>query len=120
MPVSSTTGALIVNDSLLTITETAIALAANGVYGGVSRDSGSTKNLVRGWVFTDVPGTLIFEQAVASTFRQTDSITITGNTTQATRYEFKLAARFYRIRYVNGTTAQTTLDLISTTLNIGA
>jgi len=121
LAVTNVSNSLLVNDGVASTTETAVALAANGVYGGVSRDSSNNKNLVRGWVFTDVPGTLIFDQSIAGTvFRQTDSISISGNTTQASRYEFKVAAKFYRIRYVNGATAQLTLELISAAVNIGA
>lgn len=121
IPVSSTAGALNVNDSFTTTVETTTNLAANGIYAGTSRDSLGGRNSVRGWVFTDVNGTLIFEQSHNNTtFRQTDSVAIAGSTTQASRYEFKLVTRYFRIRYVNGTTAQTTLEIISSPFNIGA
>jgi hypothetical protein len=121
LPVQNVTGRLDVNDFQLTTIETAIALAANAVYGGVARDSSTIKNTIRGWIFTDQPGTLIFEQSTSNTtFRQTDSVAVVGNATQVTRYEFKLVTRYYKIRYVNGATAQTTLDIISTAFNIGA
>ena len=95
-------------------------MAASTTNTATSRDA-NAKNTVRGLVFTDVAGTLFVDQSIDnSTWIQTQSFSISGNTVQAALFEFKLTLRFYRLRYTNGPTAQTSLRIISSQFNIGA
>lgn len=106
-------------DNQTTYLEASINYAANGVFNGTSRDA-LNRNTVRGWVWVNVNGTLYVDQSRDSTnWRQTDTIPITGSTAQATDFSFKLAVRYYRLRYVNGMMAQTTFELISTAFGLG-
>lgn len=106
-------------DSQITYTESMFALAANGAFNGVGRDA-QNRNTVRGWVWTNTNGILYIDQSTNNTtWRQIEAIPITGNTAQATDYLFRLVARYYRLRYVNGNNAQSSFELISTVFGIG-
>lgn len=99
--------------------ETALTLGVNGAFTGTNRDA-QNRNTVRGWVWTNVSGTLYIEQSINNTsWRVTDIISITGSTTQVTDFLFRLLARYYRLRYVNGNVAQSSFEIISTTFGIG-
>ena len=118
---NSSTLPLFVADVQSNTIEFASPLTANQSLQGTSRDSAGLRNVVRGWVFTDQNGTLFADQSTDnSTYRQTYSFSITGNASQVTPYEFKLLARYWRLRYANGAVAQTTMQVIATQFNIGA
>ena len=116
----SSGGNVTVLDAIASNTEFGISMAASTTNTATSRDA-NAKNTVRGLVFTDVAGTLFVDQSIDnSTWIQTQSFSISGNTVQAALFEFKLTLRFYRLRYTNGPTAQTSLRIISSQFNIGA
>lgn len=108
-----------ITDSQASYSDAQTPLAAGGTVTCSARDS-ITKNSVRGWCFTNVNGTLYVEQSRDNnTWRRTDVIAITGNATIASTFFFRLNARYYRLAYANGNTAQTTFELISTAFGIG-
>lgn len=123
----NTTNPLTIADGQSTNTETAITVAVNTTFTSSNRDtlinsgSGASRNLVRGLVTTDAPGTLIIEQSQNNTtWRQTHSFAITGNATISTLFEFKIVLRYFRVKYSNGATAQTMLEVVTTMFNFGA
>lgn len=127
VPVVSLGGIYNVNGSSVTVfdgitsnTDFGMAMVANANQTGASRDANS-KNTIRGLVLTDASGTLFIDQSIDNVnWIQTQTFSIVGNAAQATLFEFKLTLRYYRLRYSNGATAQTTLRIISSQFNIGA
>lgn len=108
-----------ITDSQITYIETIFNLGSGGNFTGGGRDA-LNRNTVRGWVWTNANGTLYVDQSTNnSNWRQTDTIVINGSTVQVTDYAVRLISRYYRLRYVNGNTAQTTFELISTAFGIG-
>lgn len=117
--ISSYAGTQSITDSQTTYIETTFTLGAGGSFLGSSRDA-QNKNTVRGWVWANSNGTLYVDQSINnSTWRQTDTIAITGSAFQTTNYVVRLSSRYYRLRYTNGNQAQTTFELISTVFGIG-
>jgi hypothetical protein len=94
-------------------------IVANGIYTTTGISNGGF-NKLRGWVFTDQPGTLFIEHSRDNaTFRQASpGIPCAGGV--VTPYDQVLYAGFYRYRYVNGGTAQTFFELVGTQFGIGA
>ena len=108
-----------ITDSQVSYTETLFPLNASGTFTGSNRDA-QNKNSVRGWVWTNTSGTLYVDQSINSTtWRQTDTIVINGNTLEASFYTFRLISRYYRLRYVNGNNKQTNFEIISTVFGVG-
>lgn len=119
IPVGVTNSVSVV-DTQATFTEIAMPLTANAVQTSNGRD-GLNKNIVRGWVFTNVAGTLILEQSTDNTvWRSVKSLDILGDASFVKDFEFKLYTRYFRFRYVNGATGQTAMQLVSTSFSIGA
>lgn len=108
-----------INDSQTIYVDSNFLLSGNASVTGSSRD-GLNKNSVRGWVFTNVNGTLYIEQSRDNlNWRRTDIVPITGSVMQATTFSFRLHARYYRLNYSNGNQAQNSFELISTVFGIG-
>ncbi|AXN53730.1 hypothetical protein SPS_19 [Sphingomonas phage Scott] len=93
--------------------ETATVLAASGTLNGASRDSGAVaggigtrfKNFVAE-VFTDQAGTLYIDKSTdGTTWRQAATASVAAGVNAT--LEVKITCRYYRLRYVNGATAQT-------------
>lgn len=113
-------GSVSIQNIIVYFTEFSLPLGVDATITATARDI-NARNLIRGWVFTDVAGTLIIEQSVDNTtFRQTHSFAITGNATVATPFEFKTLSRYARFKYTNGATAQTIFQCVSTHYGIGA
>ncbi|MGL5878247.1 MAG: hypothetical protein ACRC2V_10780 [Xenococcaceae cyanobacterium] len=109
----------LITDNQTTYTETIFTLLANATFTGSGRDA-QNKNTVRGWAWTNVNGTLYFEQSINNTtWRPIEILSVPGSATQATRFVFRLNARYYRFRYINGPSNQTVFELISTVFGIG-
>ena len=108
-------------DYLTFFTDSTTALAANATFTGTSRDTGATgsNSKVRARAYASHPGTLYIDQSWnGTTWRSTDSIAVGAEETKF--LEAKIVARYVRVRYVNGATAQTAFELISALAGIGA
>lgn len=85
-----------------------------------SGKDGNGKTVVRGWIHTDQSGTMFVEQSTDNTnWRSIKELTkvfapTTAGTAETNAFEFKLYARYYRIRYVNNSVAQAVMHLVST------
>lgn len=109
----------VIADNHINYLDSFYLLGANVSYTASMHD-GSTRNSIRGWVFTDRNGTLHVEQSRdANTWRRTESIPITGNNVTATTFLFRLYARYYRLVYVNGNNAQTNFELNVSAFGLG-
>lgn len=130
IPVAITTGSvsvqnaggssLLVADVQTFATEIALPMSANSTQTTAGKD-GLNRNVGRGWVFTNVPGTLYIEQSFDNTvWRVYKQVDVPGDAVFVKEFEFKIVGRYYRFRYVNGVTAQTVMQLINTLFGIGA
>ena len=91
-------------------TETETPLGANVTFIGQPRDLAGQYGYFRALVFADQAGTLNFEQSMNGTVWTTVKTTsVTAN--QGLVDQVQVAARYVRIRYVNGGTAQNTFRL---------
>lgn len=121
--VTGTTTANIGTKSELWYTDTTTNLGTSATYTGTIRDVGSTSsmNYSRARVMVrhlagSIPGQLIFEQSESSsmaTIRETHRIPIPSDGKYRV-FEFPLVQRYVRIKFVNGTTAQTGMCIAST------
>jgi hypothetical protein len=92
-------------------------LAANATYTSSALPTANL-NKVRGWVFANQSGTLFLEFSRDSTsWRVVQTINYTAN--NVTTFEQTLSGVYYRLRYLNGTTAQTTFELLFTQMGFG-
>lgn len=123
VPVYSTGGSTTANtyDRLVWYTDSTTPLAASASYTGTARDGSSTGsyNKFRARSFADQDGTLYIDQSRdGTTWRTTDSVLVGAGETKF--LEAKVVARYVRVRYVNGATAQTNFELISAFVGLGA
>lgn len=113
-----------VGDSIRTFLETNTVLAANATFLNTGRSTAhfnTSANSCRGWVLTDQPGTLIIEHSGnGSTWRQTHSWAVPVSNPNAFIFDFKLHSGSYRVRYVNGPTAQSVMEIYTNLFFIGA
>lgn len=88
--------------------DTTTALTAGATYTGASRDTGSTTlySRFRGISLSNVPGTLYIEQSTdGTTWFETNSLP------SSMQFDEPVLARYVRVRYVNGGTAQTSFRI---------
>lgn len=112
-------GSVAVSNSSFTNTEFSGAFAENQSLSATPRDGQLLRNLARGFVYANQPGTIAMEQSIdASNWRPlpftNGSYTIShAGGTQATPYEFKFYGRYYRMKYTNGATANTVMQMVT-------
>jgi hypothetical protein len=95
--------------------DSSTALAASATFTGVSRDSGATPLYtdMLAFALSNVAGTVQVEQSTDNTnWVLTDSMAVSANT--PTKMPASLVARYARVKYINGATAQTSFTLWST------
>lgn len=91
-------------------TETETALGANATFTGPARDLAGQYGYFRALVFANVAGTLNFEQSMdGSVWTTVKTTSVTAS--QGIVDQVQVAARYVRVRYVNGGTAQSTFRL---------
>ena len=99
-------------------TTTNTPLAASATYTSPAQQTANL-NKVRGWIFANQSGTLFIEfSSNSTTWRVVQTISYTAN--NVTTFEQTLSGVYYRLRYVNGATAQTTFELLFTQMGFGA
>lgn len=94
-------------------TDFAALFTANQVLSATARNSLLQRNRVRGTLLTDQLGTITIEQSAdATVYIQTHIFTpATIPSTLAFLFSFELYRQYYRIKYTNGGTASTTMNL---------
>lgn len=100
-------------------TDSTTPLGANATFTGTSRDTGATGSWgrFRARAYADQPGTLYIDQSRDnSTWRTTDSVAVGAG--EVKFLEAPIMARYVRVRYVNGSTAQGAFELISALVGI--
>jgi len=104
-------------------TDSTTALGANATYTGTTRDLGTDGNNYPAFAiaraYADQPGTLYIEQSRDGTVWRSavgDSIALAAGETRT--LTVRLLARYWRVKYVNGATAQGSFELISSTSEV--
>lgn len=99
--------------------ELSTPLAANASANSAGRIMDG-RTIVRGWVTTDVSGTLHleFSHDSGTTWRSLQTVTVAGSATTSTPFEIKVYSRFFRVRYVNGPNPQTVFQVISSLFSL--
>ncbi|AVX21588.1 hypothetical protein SAMN02745885_01663 [Carboxydocella sporoproducens DSM 16521] len=104
-------------------TDSTTALAASATYTGSTRDLGTDGNNYPAFAiaraYADQPGTLYIEQSRDGTIWRSavgDSIALAAGETRT--LTVRLLARYWRVKYVNGATAQGSFELISSTSEV--
>ncbi len=99
-------------------TDSTVPLGVNSIFYGTTRSllhlNSGYLNMFRVRAYADQAGTLFVDQSrdgVSGTWRSTESITVAAGETKF--LEAKVVARYVRVRYVNGATAQGAFELIS-------
>jgi len=112
---SATIGALI---STSYFADTVAPLASAGAFTGTTRDLGTSSATIPfttfgASFFADQPGTAFIEQSVAggATWRVVATQAVTANTN--VDLNVPIRARYYRVRYLNGATANTIFEINS-------
>lgn len=99
---------------ITTYTDSAAALTASATFTGTSRDAGATVGYA-GFIanaYSDVAGTLVIEKSTdATTWRPAAQVAV-GAAVPAER-RVTITARYYRVKFINGTAAQTAFLLTS-------
>jgi hypothetical protein len=125
IPVISTGGVINawLRNRRITYTDSTTALAVNASFTGTTRDLGTDTSLYPAYAiaraYADQAGTLYIEQSRdGTTWRAAvgDSVALAAEETRT--LTVRLLARYWRVKYVNGATAQTAFELISCTSEV--
>lgn len=124
--VSVSSGNITINGvSNIPYTDSTTNLAANAIFTGTSRDCGSTSSLLTNKVRVLVNhlaglghGHLVLEQSTdGTTWRETNRVPIPSDTNFRC-FDFPVILRYSRVRFLNGTIAQTAFMLASALIRV--
>lgn len=105
---------VLMETSPTTYSDTTTTLAANATYTGTSRDlTGTNRNRYFAVAaYSDAAGTLTIQASTdGTTFREVGRVAV--NAGQGATLQVPVTARYYRIVYINGATAQTVMWITS-------
>ena len=117
LPILSTVTTCNVQMKSVAYTDTTTNLGAGATFTGTDRDQGSAiliQGKIRARVFASHPGTLYIEQGrTNSTYRSPAEHIFSVLADTVLQVEVPTVTRYWRVRYVNGATTTTTLEVLS-------